>query len=398
MHSSSWFGELGFFDGLDILVMSFLLYTVLVWFKKTRAAFVVTGILISAGIYFLARQFNLVLTASVFQGFFAVILVAVLIIFQEELRHFFERVAVWGLTPRFGKKKAVRVDREAVAVLVRALTDLAKENIGALIVVRGQDMIVRHLEGGSELNGNLSEALLKSLFDPHSSGHDGALIVEEERVTRFACHLPLSKNFKKLGERGTRHAAALGLSELTDCLCLIVSEEKGTISYARQGELTMIESPEELNRLLEKFYQEIHPRREPKRWQDFLNRNVKEKGMAFCLAVGLWFLAVYGSKIIYRTYVIPISYTELPSGFSISAIEPAEVTVTFSGPRRSFYFFNKKGVQLNLRFWQIQEGSRTLRLSPSDLTVPKNMTIENIDPNRIKVDITGDGPEPGKEG
>lgn len=394
MNPSSWFAELGFFDCLDILVMSILLYAVLVWFKKTRAAFVVTGILISAGIYFIARQFNLVLTASVFQGFFAVILVAVLIIFQEELRHFFERVAVWGLSPRFGKKKVLRMDRESVAALVRTLTDLAKERIGALIIIRGQDMIMRHLEGGFELNGNLSEALLKSLFDPHSAGHDGAVVIEEDRISRFACYLPLSKNFKKLGEGGTRHAAAMGISELTDCLCLVVSEERGSISFARHGEMEIIDGSEELSHLLDKFYQEIHPRKEPNRWQDFFKKNFKEKGMAFLLALGLWFLTVYGSKLIYHTYTIPVSYTELPEGFVISSIEPSEVSVTFSGPRRSFYFFNTKSIHLGLRLWQIQEGARTIRISPSDMVVPKNMIVENIDPNRIKVNIAGEKPEP----
>lgn len=387
MNIFSFFNEVGFFDFLDILVMTFFIFTVLVWFKRTRAAFVLTGILIVAGFYLLARQFNLILTASVFQAFFAVILVAVVVIFQEELRHFFERVAVLGLQSRFGSKKSSNLPTAEVAILVRSLSDFAKERIGVLIVIRGKDMILRHLEGGEELNGVLSEALLKSLFDPHSLGHDGAMIIEGNTVSRFGCHLPLSKNFRLLGDRGTRHAAALGLSELSDSLSLIVSEEKGTVSYARHGELCPVPDPESLNALLDSFYQEIFPRPLPATWRDFFKRNLKEKLIALTCASLLWFLHVYGSKTIDRGFQIPIEYPELPKSLVLAEMDPKSVLVTFSAPRRAFYFLTKEEIHLTLKTWQLNEGVDSVRISSSDITVPKHFVIENIAPRKVKVRI-----------
>ncbi len=158
----------------------------------------------------------------------------------------------------------VRLSREEVEILVRTLTDLARDRIGALVAVRGNDMMVRHLEGGQECNGKLSEALLKSLFDAHSIGHDGAVVVKENRISQFSVQLPLSKNMKKLGNRGTRHAAALGLSELCDALCVVVSEERGTISVARNGELTEVSDPKQLAMILEGFYRDMNPKTNPK--------------------------------------------------------------------------------------------------------------------------------------
>src|SRR3990167_9366881 len=216
-------------------VMTFFIYSLLVWFKKTKAAFVLTGILIIAGIYLITRQFNLVLTAAVFERFFAVILIALVVIFQEELRNFFEQVAVFSLKKRSLKPQKFEAFGEQADFLARTMMDLAEEHIGALVVLKGKDMIVRHMEGGVEVNGAVSEPLLKSIFDPHSIGHDGAVVLEGNTLTKFSCHLPLSKETEKVGRSGTRHAAALGLAEKTDALCLVVSEERGTVSVARNG-------------------------------------------------------------------------------------------------------------------------------------------------------------------
>ena len=247
--------EIGIAGFIDILFMSLVIYSVLIWFKKTKAAFVLTGIIIMAGVYLFAREFNLSLTAAVLQGFFAVILIVVVVIFQEELRHFFEKIAVWSLNRK--SQKPMKLSRPEVETLVRTLNDFAHDKTGALIVIQGKDLVMRHLDGGVELHGKLSESLLKSIFDPHSSGHDGAVVIERDQVSRFSCQLPLSKDFKTLGQTGTRHAAALGLSELTDALCLVVSEERGTIVIARNGALQTINDSETLSKVIKNFYQEI---------------------------------------------------------------------------------------------------------------------------------------------
>jgi diadenylate cyclase len=379
--------EVGLSGFLDIAFMSLLIYTVLVWFKRTRAAFVVIGMSIIGVTYLLARQFNLALTTTVFQGFFAIILIAVIIIFQEEIKHFFEQVASRSSIRSFKARKSFQMPRREIEILASTVTALARERIGALIVIRGWDPIVRHLEGGENLNGELSEALLRSIFDPHSVGHDGAVIINGDRVTQFSCHLPLSKNLQKLRRVGTRHAAALGLAELTDALCLVVSEERGTVSAARNGDIQEINSTEALNSLLERFYDKIIPAQERKPWKDFFKRNYKEKVIAVTVTVILWFIFVRESKLDYRTYTIPVEYRNLPAQLIVAGIDPDKVEVTFSGPRRSFYFVDESDIKLYLKLFDVHSGQLKRAITKSNISVPEGLTLENIQPSEVIVDV-----------
>lgn len=242
----------------DIAFISLMIYALLALFKKTKARFVLTGIIIFSVVYLLAKQFNLVLTASVLQTFFAVIFIALIIIFQEEIRQFLEQIALWSLNPQLRSDKSQSSTRDDIDVLVHTINDLAREKIGVLIVLPGKNSIESSIEGGKTLNGKLSEPLLKSLLDPHSIGHDGAIVIENGTVVKFSCHLPLSKNFAMLLNKGTRHAAALGLSEEKDSLSLVVSEERGTISVARKGVLREV-TIEQLKLIVEEFYNEFSP-------------------------------------------------------------------------------------------------------------------------------------------
>ncbi|HNR14427.1 MAG TPA: diadenylate cyclase, partial [Thermodesulfobacteriota bacterium] len=272
-----------------------------------------------------------------------------------------------------------------IATLVHTATDLAKEKIGALIVLRGKDMIIRHLSGGIELNGKVSEALLKSIFDPHSIGHDGAVIIERGKLTRFAAKLPLTKDLYNIGNVGTRHAAAVGLSELTDAMCIVVSEERGAVSIARRGKLSHIHGPEKLSLELENFYREINPSPRKSMFAELSKKNSREKIIAVSLAVALWFVLVDGSKSAYRTITIPVEYSILPSHLTVTEIDPAQVDVSLSGPQRAFYFLSKKKVKVFLKLWNLHEGTYQARISKSDLSLPKNLVVENIEPPAIRV-------------
>ena len=262
----------------------------------------------------------------------------------------FERVAVWSLNRGAPRQQALNLSRNEVQSLVRAVTDLAHEKIGALIVIRGKDAIVRHINGGWDLNGELTEPVLKSLFDPHSMGHDGALIVDGNRILQFGCHLPLSKDLKKIPAGGTRHAAALGLAELTDALCIVVSEERGTISIAVDGEIEVIEQPERLNLILQRFYEETHPAGHQQSPFELLTRNPREKVIAVLVTLGLWFFYVHEGQLTYRSYRVPVEYTNLPRQLEVQEIIPPTVEAAFSGPRRYFYFMNSNPRQTHREF------------------------------------------------
>ena len=377
--------SIGWSGLIDIVLMSVLIYTLIVWFKRSKAVFVLIGLFIVGVIYNAAREFNLQLLAAMFQGFFTVFPIAIIVIFQEEIKHLFERVAMWSLNRGLTRQQVLHLSRQETQILVRAVKDLADARIGALIVLRGRDAIIRHINGGWDLHGELSEPVLKSLFDPHSVGHDGALIIDGNRILQFGCHLPLSKDLKKIPAGGTRHAAALGLAELTDAFCIVVSEERGTVSVAKDGEIEVVEDTERLNLMLERFYDDTRPAAHSQGWTHHLTRNFKEKVIAIGLTMTLWFFYVHEGRLTYKTFHVPVEYTNLADDLQVAEIIPSRVEVTLSGPRRYFYFTNTNRIRLVLNMGNEEAGFQIQTVQKSNLIFPEKLQLETIAPPKVKL-------------
>ena len=384
------FTDVGFSGLCDIAIVTLMIYAFLVALKRTRrSGLIFAGIVILGIIYLAARKLDLRLTVTILQGFFAVFLVALVVIFQEDLRYFFERVGRWWVQRRLplAKRRAPRLPRHEVEVLARTLADLARVKIGALVVIRGRDQLARHVTGGEDVQAVLSEALLKSIFDPHSLGHDGAVIIEGDRIDRLGVHLPLSTNLEKLPRQGTRHAAALGISERTDVLSLVVSEEHGTISATRRGQIWVVPDAAALVSLLEAFYQEVAPPPEPRPWGAFFRQNNREKVVALALSITLWIALVHRSQEVRRSYVIKVNYGLLPSGLTVTEITPASVRVTFSGERRDFDFLRPDDIKLMLQLWDARKGRHEVPITSRDVSYPKDLNLKDIEPREVRLDI-----------
>ena len=373
-------------DVIDILLVALILYTASAWIKQTRAAFIVRGLFIFVAIYIIARQFGLELTAWIFQGFFAIFLIMIVVIFQEELRQIFERIALRSFTFR----TSLPLRSETADILTRTLADLARDRVGALVVVQGKDPLGRHITGGIESDSKLSEPILKSIFDPHSPGHDGAVIIERDRIARFAAHLPLSKDLSQLTNRGTRHSAALGLAELTDALCLVVSEERGRLSVARNGRLNLLTNPQELAFELQQFLQEKYPLPANKKWHSvqLLRENWLAKAVTVVLAIGLWYVLVPGSERIEATYSIPVIVENLPQDFAIKSLKPDFVQATFVGPKRAFYLFDPSKLKVNIDASQIESGRRTFRITEQNIRFPKDIVLQELTPSTLQISVS----------
>ena len=388
--------EIGFAGVADIAIVALVIYVVLVALKRTRrSGLILAGILSVAGLYMVALRLDLLLTVTLLHGFFTVILVALVVIFQEDLRYFFERVGLWWVERRLPhyKRRAGRLPRREVEILSRTLGDLARDGIGALLVLRGADAINRHLDGGEVVDGRLSEPLLKSIFDPHSLGHDGAVTIENDRIVKLGCHLPLSKNLGKLPRSGTRHAAALGMSERSDALCLVVSEEHGTISAARRGNIHVVPGTAELAAVLETFYDEVAPQNPTRPWEDLVRKNSREKAIALVLSMALWVVVVHRSQPVHQTFTVPVQHGLLGPGLMVSKIEPAAVRVTFSAPRKEFTFFLPQNIRLFLNLSDARLGVRTVQITSSDLSYPSTFSLDDIEPRQVSLDIEKRPPE-----
>lgn len=373
-------------DIADVAIIAMFVYAGLIWFKRTKAFLVAVGIVILGAIFALARYLNLFLTAAMLQGFFAVLLIAIIVIFQEDLRHFFERVALWGI----GRRQFFKPG-EIIESLVRTTGDLARARVGALIVIAGQMPLDRHIEGGTPLDGKPSEALLKSIFDRSSPGHDGAVIIENNRVARFATYLPLSKDLQKISGFGTRHAAALGLSERCDALCIVVSEERGTISIAKDGTLRAIKDPVELPKMINSYLAEKFPPKQKRRFSNLVRRNLAEKIIAIALSLGLWVIFAYNSENIQRDYQVPVEYTNFPKGLAIERVWPKELTVTLSGDARAFNIFDPENIKITVDASGAREGRQRIPIDNSHVSkIPHNLKLDGIRPEEIDLTLKGE--------
>lgn len=278
---------LGIKDILDILIVAFLIYISILIVKRTHSTFIFFGVAILGSIYLAARIFNLSLTIVIFKTIFPFLVFVLVVIFQREIRYFFEWMATWPLLS-FLKPKSTATEA-TLNDIVAAVIRLAETKTGALIALTGRQSIDRFLSGGFPLQGKISVPLLLSIFDESSPGHDGAVIVDNNRIEKFGARLPLAEKFE-YENLGTRHCAALGLAERSDALVITVSEERGTISYAFGDKLVTVKEPIELKEILQHFLEDSMPTQKKSPLHELITRNVPEKIAALAVAVAAWLL------------------------------------------------------------------------------------------------------------
>jgi diadenylate cyclase len=234
---------------IDIIVVAFLLYQALMVVRGTRAGHILVGILIMVGLYAIAVWAGLEALRSVLYLIVPYIGIAVIVLFQSEIRRTLARL---GRRRWLGLGGTFQVF--SINEIVFAIEHLAAHKTGALIVLERDIGLRTFIESGVILDARISRDLLLSIFFPGLPLHDGAVIVQKDRIAAAACFLPLSTNPAIAGSFGTRHRAAIGITEETDCLSLVVSEETGRISAASFGELTQgLSIPEVIERINRHF-------------------------------------------------------------------------------------------------------------------------------------------------
>lgn len=370
-------------DIFDIALISVLISAFLIWIKGRASRFVFIGISLLGFIYGIARFFELYMTTFVLQGFFAIFIFVLVVIFQEDLRRFFERLAIIGMVRK--KSPSTTPHADIAETIAQAVVTFVRKRIGALIVIQGNDPLGRHLTGGTELRGILSQPLLESIFDPHSSGHDGAVIVDGNIVTQFGCHLPLSQNTQIHGNLGLRHTAALGLSERSDAICIVVSEERGTISLAQGENIKEVPSAAALKSIIESYLASKQPTKKPGIISQWVKENTKEKVIAITIACILWLIFGYQRESLYKDFTVPIEYLNVPANWVIEEPKVKEVKLVLAGPSQAFQFLNTESLRISLNLSQLQEGKQNILLTKDMIRVPSNITVIGIKPDHVTV-------------
>ena len=365
-------------DIMDIAIIAIMIFAFLIWFRARASRFVLIGIMLLGGVYIAARFFQLYLTTIVLQSFFAIVLFVLVVIFQEDLRNIFERLALLGNFR--GKIRPLSEMEKATEIIIHTVANLAEDSVGALIVIQGDDPLDRHLNGGTKLDGLISEPLLESIFDPHSIGHDGAVIIKGDRIKMFGCHLPLSTNTARYDNIGLRHTAAIGLVERSDALCIVVSEENGTISTTYQGTLTKADNAAALHKVLDQFYIRKIPAKKSHPAIAWFKENAREKIIALILACVLWVAFGYQREIARRDFIIPIEYKNVPQNWHIDEPRLTEAKIILQGPQQAFYLLDERSLKLSLDLSAIADKKHEFVFSKDMVNAPSNLAVTEIKP------------------
>ncbi|WP_419172188.1 diadenylate cyclase CdaA [Halobacteriovorax sp.] len=243
--------QLSIKDFFDMGIVAFMIYQVLKIVKGTRAIQVLLGMVFLAILYFLGINYNLYTVNWILEHFFDYIFIIFIVIFQDQLRAALATVGTGRKMFNFFDRSPVNYDLEEV---IKSVTALSKERTGALIVVERKNGLQNYIDTGTVLDAQVHSDLIYSIFQTISPLHDGAIILRAGKILAAGCFLPLSKNIEIDRHFGTRHRAALGISEVSDAIVIIVSEETGKIKLCYNGEFLYCHNENELRVLLKKAW------------------------------------------------------------------------------------------------------------------------------------------------
>ena len=231
-----------FVDIIEIIIIAFLFYTILVWIKSTRAWMLFKGLMVILAFFMLAAVFQMNTILWLAEKAVNVGVTAIVVIFQPEMRRALEQLGQKTFLNGFavfniGREETEKISQKTINELVRACFEMSKVKTGALIVIEDNVVLSEYERTGIALDAVLTNQLLINIFEKNTPLHDGAIIVRGDRIVSATCYLPLSDNMELSKELGTRHRAAVGISEVSDSLTIVVSEENGRVSVATGGRL-----------------------------------------------------------------------------------------------------------------------------------------------------------------
>ena len=371
---------------IDIGLIAFLFYFVAMWFKGTRS-FQILVTLIGTGIfYFLATKLGLILTSLLFQYVWAAIIIVLVIVFQPEIRQMLDRASP---IRHWRNRQYQSADSGVVDEIVSAVTELARLRTGALLVFQRLDGLDHLIVKGKELDSALSTELLQAIFQKNSPLHDGAALIYRDRIKAAACILPLSRDDDLSSKYVTRHRAALGICERTDAICVVVSEERGEVSLVEGSEITHFKQRSEFRAAIEKRLSNHKSNEggEPSHdWGAIIWSNWRLKLLALTTSIFIWFLIV-GPQRSEIGISVPIQYTNLPASMEIVGPWMDRIDVRAKGSASGLENLNPGSVRAVVDLGKVVPGLNFFRLTPNSLQVPPGITISQIRPSDLQLNV-----------
>jgi diadenylate cyclase len=368
---------------LDVLLVAYLFYQCSLWIRGSRALLAAVGLAVIGGIALLARWSGLILAGWLFQSLWAVIWLILIIVFQPELRQILERLSLLQLL----RGRRGTVQKETLAEITDAVFDLAREHIGALIVLPQRDPLDLYLRGGVQVDAQMSREVLRALFQPPVPTHDGAVVLRAQRIDQAACFLPMTTATGLPATYGARHRAALGLTERCDALCLLVSEERGTVALAHQGKLRLFSDPLSLSHELERTTPERFDEASyVDRLRIWLTYRLSAKALALGVAIGLW-IAVAGQQSTEMSLTVPIEYQRIASGVELRGEIPAEVGIRLRGSQLALAALRAGSVRLRVSLDHVRDGLNYVALTAHHLDLPPGVELTDMRPAFLAIEV-----------
>jgi diadenylate cyclase len=366
---------------VDILLITaglFFLYRTLLRLG-TWAIF--TGILVATVIFFTANFLDLKGIEWIYSNLSHVALIALIVIFQPELRKIFERAA--AVTRQEVQKK----EEGLAAMVAHSLFKLAEQKRGAIVVFPGRESVGEWLSGGFRLDAKPSPPLLMSIFDPNSPGHDGAMIVYKGMFTRFGVRLPVSESQRLTDDYGTRHHAAMGLAERTDALTLVVSEERGRVSIFSDGRIHPAENPDAVEEAITAHWKKtsgsVMEMPGKGRWW----AAVVQLLPSFIVAVLFWLsITVSQGEVLEKSFNVPVEYTLTSPDLVLVGDKPSEVRLHLAGPRTILDGVLPSQFSVKIDLSNAVPGKQSFLITEANVRLPKNIRLLDVSPP--SVDLT----------
>jgi diadenylate cyclase len=367
---------------LDIFLIAaglFFLYRTLLRLGTWK---IVAGIVVAMAIFFVASFMDLKGIEWIFSNISQVAVIALIVLFQPELRKILEQTAsVKRSEPR-------DLDEKLSHLVVDALLKLAQQRRGAIVVFPGKEPIQEWLSGGFIVDANPSFPLIMSIFDPNSPGHDGALIITNGKFSRFGVRLPVSQSSKLPEEYGTRHRAALGLVEKSDALVFVVSEERGSLSNFHKGRMRQVSDREEMVKKIISHWKDTtsYPVVFPKgkaRFPVFL-----QIFASLSLAVFLWStLFLSQGETMEKIVTVPVEYTASSPNLTLVGNKAEEVRLHLSGPKSALDSVSPSHTSVIIDLSKALPGKQSFIITRENIHLPKDINLLDVSPSSFELTL-----------
>ncbi len=387
MHTIASLPYLKWSDVIDILLISFLLHRLLVLFRGTTTLHVSTAIALLWLLQGIAHHFNFILTSRFLEATGTAAVLVIVVAFRDEIREVLMQTNPVRL---FVGRPSAKPEAKRLHAAVEACFHLAETRTGALLVFQNRDRLGEFVRDGVLFGGRVSVPILGSVFAKESPVHDGAAIVRGNSIDRVGAILPLTRRTDLPPEYGTRHRAAIGLSDVCDAVVVVVSEERGEVSVVHRGVVTRAETAAGLEQFL----------RERLGWAGEDGRRLQAARREFlrqvggflvtCAAVSAYWFIVFGQQASVTNLSVPIDFRDVPEGLEVGFVsrERVDVQIRGRGPLIEDLKLRPEqvGVGVDLGGYSPGEG-QAVHLGPEDVELPVGLEVVRIDPSTLTVDL-----------